>query len=520
MADSNKRYRESKLPRLSTSLVARGRTEAARALGTSRTPSPPTRVAALAFIFLLALAVRSLYALDLAPVTYSRVQPGTRMAWRYDEAAASILRGDGVLWPRAPDPARTGLLARPPGYPLYLAVVYAALGRSFFAAQLVQNVLTSAGCVLLTLAAARLVSWRVGIGGGLMAALSPHLAFSSNFVLPDALSALPLLAALVVLARAHPGPRTRWWVSAAAGGLVGTGVWLRPNVLLLAPFLAAMIVVIARDRRRALGHAVALLAAAFAMVAPITLRNHAIFGEWVPVSINGGLTLWQGVADARGEAEGAFRRDKLVMAEEAERYGNPRYREWWAEPDGIFRDRERYRRARAVIRAHPLLYARVVVGRAWEMLCYAAPGPPTLSGDAVATDLLARTEDDDASDVRAHDLARGPRDERWLGPGRAAAPLRPALGALQSVMVPALTPLALLGAALILAARWRSGLLLLALPLYYLSTESFFLYEWRVAVPMHYALFACAAAPVVAAWSALRSAAGSALDPPDQNQAG
>ena len=77
MADSNKRYRESKLPRLSTSLVARGRAEAARALGTSRTPSRPTRVAALAVIFLLALAVRSLYALDLAPVMYSRVQPGT-----------------------------------------------------------------------------------------------------------------------------------------------------------------------------------------------------------------------------------------------------------------------------------------------------------------------------------------------------------------------------------------------------------------------------------------------------------
>jgi hypothetical protein len=41
-----------------------------------------------------------------------------------------------------------------------------------------------------------------------------------------------------------------------------------------------------------------------------------------------------------------------------------------------------------------------------------------------------------------------------------------------------------------------------------------------VAVPMHYALFVCAAAPLVVAWSALRSARGSALDPPDQNQAG
>ena len=477
-------------------------------------------MAALTAIFLLALAVRSLYALDLAPVMYSRVQPGTRMAWRYDEAAVGIRRGEGILWPREPDPARTGLLARPPGYPLYLALVYGTLGRSFFAAQLVQNVLTSAGCVLLTLAAARLAGWGVGIGGGLIAALSPHLAFSSNFLLPDALSALPLLAALVVLARAHPGPRAGWWMSALAGALVGAGVWLRPNVMLLAPLLAAVIVAIARERRRALGHAAALLGAAFATIAPITLRNHAVFGEWVPVSINGGLTLWQGVADAGGEAEGAFRRDKLVMAEEAERYGNPRYREWWAEPDGIFRDRERYRRARAVIRAHPLLYARVVAGRALEMLSYAEAGPPTLSGDAVATDLLARMEEDDDSDGRRHDLAGQPTDARWLALGRATAPLRSVLGAAQSVMVPALTPLALLGAAIILAARWRSGLLLLALPLYYLATESFFLYEWRVAVPMHYALFAVAAAPLVGAWSALRSALGSAPDPPDQNQAG
>jgi hypothetical protein len=161
----------------------------------------------------------------------------------------------------------------------------------------------------------------------------------------------------------------------------------------------------------------------------------------------------------------------------------------------------------------------VVAGRALAMLSYAAPGPPRLSADAAA-ELRSRTEDDDAGEAREHDLARRPADERWLFPGRVAAAFRPVLGAAQSLIVPALTSLALLGAAIILAARWRSGLLLLALALYYLATESFFLYEWRVAVPMHYALFACAAAPLVAAWSALRSARGSALDPPDQNQAG
>src|SRR5262249_14811018 len=143
--------------------------------------------------------------------------------------------------------------------------------------------------------AARLVSWPVGIGGGLIAALSPHLALSSNFILPDALSALPLLGALAVLARAHPGPVGRWWVSAAAGALLGAAAWLRPNTMLLSPLLAVVVVAIAHDRRRALGHAAALVLATLALVAPITLRNYAVFHEWVPLSINGGLTLWQGV---------------------------------------------------------------------------------------------------------------------------------------------------------------------------------------------------------------------------------
>jgi hypothetical protein len=287
--------------------------------------------------------------------------------------------------------------------------------------------------------------------------------------------------------------------------------------MLLPPLLAVLVVLAARDRRRALGHAAALLAAAFLLVLPITLRNHAVFGEWVPVSINGGLTLWQGVADAGGEAAGAFRRDKLVMDEEAERYGNPRYREWWAEPDGIFRDRERYRRAREVIRAHPLLYARVVAGRAMAMLSYhTEAGPPTLGAETASAELLARTGDDDADDARAHDLARRQSDDRFLAVGRASGPLRRLFGLLQTVLLPVLTPLALLGAGILLMVCWRSALVLLSLPLYYLSTESFFLYEWRVAVPMHYAMLACAAVPLVLVLAPLSRALGR----PAQNQAG
>ena len=450
------------------------------------------RAAALAAVFALAFLVRSLYAVDQAPEMYSPEQTGTRMAQRYDDTAVEVLAGEGVLWPRVRDKERTGLLARPPGYALYLVAVYETLGRSFVAAQLVQNVLTSLCCVLLVLAAARLASWSIGVTAGVLAALSPQLGYVSALVLPDALSALPLLLALVLLGLAHPDGKAGWWTSAGAGLLVGAGVWLRPNVVLLPPFLSLVILLVSRDRRRGLGHAVALSLAAFLVVIPITIRNYVVFGAFVPVSTNGGLTLWQGVADAGGREVGARRHDTLVAEEEAIRYGRPDYLDWWAEPDGIWRDNDRYQRALAVIRANPGRYARLMLGRMGEMLNYASGEAPFVLREPPA---LTGFE---TSLVRREGAPPTPKGEiRFLAPGRLAAPLRPIVAALQPLLCAVLLPLVVAGAAALAWRDWRRSLLLLSVSLYYLLLESPFIYEWRVVAPMHYGLLAAAAAALV-----------------------
>ena len=450
------------------------------------------RATALVAVAALAFLVRSLYAVDQAPAMYSPEQSGTRMAPRSDDAALAILAGEGILWPRVRDEQRTGLLARPPGYALYLVAVYETLGRSFLAAQLVQNVLTSLGCVLLVLVATRLASWPIGMTAGVACALSPQLGYVSALVLPDALSALPLLVALLILARAHPDGTARWWSSAAAGALVGTGVWLRPNLVLLPPFLSLAILLVSRKRKRGLAHAVALSLAAVLVVIPITIRNYVVFGAFVPVSINGGLTLWQGVADAGGREAGARRHDTLVAEEEAVRYDRPDYLDWWAEPDGIWRDNDRYRRALEVIRANPGPYALVMLGRIGEMLNYASSEAPFVLRDEPALANFDRGL-----------LPRGgapptPRDEgRFLAPGRLAAPLRPLVAALQPLLCAVLLPLVVAGAVALAWRDWRRALLLLAVSLYYLLSESPFIYEWRVVAPMHYGLLAAAAASLL-----------------------
>jgi hypothetical protein len=76
---------------------------------------------------------------------------------------------------------------------------------------------------------------------------------------------------------------------------------------------------------------------------------------------------------------------------------------------------------------------------------------------------------------------------------------------LQPVLCALLAPLVAIGAALLALRDWRRAALLLAVPVYYLLSESPFIYEWRVVAPMHYGLFAAAAASPVFAYQLART---------------
>lgn len=441
------------------------------------------RAGSAGLVVAVAAAVRLLYAVDMAPAMYSRHQEGTRMAARYDGSALGILAGEGVLFPRDPDPADTARLARPPGYALFVAVVYATLGRSFFAVQLVQDLLNAAGLLLVLLLGARLFGWAAGVAAGVLAAVSSHLAFTSNLILADALCPLPILGAVLLLVRAeareHAAPARLEAV--LAGALLGAACWLRPNVVLLAPFLVPFVVLASRRRREAAARAVVMTTAAVAVIAPITLRNWMVYGEWVPVSINGGLTLLQGVADAGARGFLVRPRDKMVIEEEAAAEGDPRLAESWAFPDGIRRDRERYALAWSIVRERPLWYARAMARRMGDMLAYWRGGPALLAPRAEVT--AAVLEEKAALEVGDPRPFLSPAQA--VQPGLALDGLRALLAPAQELVRWVVLPLAMVGLAFGLRAAPRAVVWLAAVPLYYLVFESMFLYEWRVAVPMH-----------------------------------
>ena len=474
----------------------------ARTLATRTPVSARAKWLMAVAIFALAFITRSLQAVDLAPVMYTTAQPFGGLTVIYDGRAANILEGGGLLGPYQLSPGETMWLAEAPGYAIYLSAIYKVAGRDFFAVQGIQNAINSFTPVLLFLLVGSLLSWRVGVVAGVLAALSHHLAHISNFILPDSLCALPILAAMLVLAQALGSNRHAYWRYALAGVLIGLAAWLRAQPMLFGPFLFVLLILIAKRRGSMAKRAAVTALLALAVIAPITIRNYVVYDAFLPISIGAGLNLWEGLADASGDRYGAVARDDEVAAQEAVLYGRPEYGGAWHTPDGIARDRDRVKKSLAIIGAHPFWYAGVMLHRCGEMVKYSAHAP-----------LVYRIEEAQ-SQPRTAPVRKEWREIETTGAtlkvGESLFWLRPAIRPLQRLAKETLLGFILIGAFLLFAASWRRALLVATVPLYYFIFQSFIHTEFRYTLPMQYFLFVFAATVWtiigVVMWRAIRHA--------------
>jgi hypothetical protein len=299
----------------------------------------------------------------------------------------------------------------------------------------------------------------------------------------------------------------------AAGVALGLAVWLRPNLLLLGPTVAVAVGLLARPGVRRGTMAAAVAAGAVAAIAPITIRNFVLYRAFVPVSINLGVVLWEGIGEASGNAWGTRTDDIDVAAQEAEMYGDPRYGDWWASPDGIRRDRDRVRRSLAVIAEHPAWFAGAALRRAAQMIDYVGAGAPPLAvRGAVPHEVLEALHEPGQGRSATHLwgadlLARlRPRitSREAVRIGRVLGVLRPLLRPLQAALTLLTLPLVLAGLATVLAVAPRRALFMLVVPLYQVGFQSIVHFEFRYVLPMQACLIvlAGAALALIGGWAA------------------
>ena len=448
------------------------------------------RLLALLFILALSFAVRGL------TMRYMRdhiSDPSWFQSGSYgifDRQAQNILDGKASLfW--IDDPTQTDAAVYPPGYPLWLAVVYQLTGdRSAVATQRVQWILDSLSVLLIVGIGVTAYNWTAGLTAGLLAALSPLLALSGATPLADAPTSWIVLIAvwllLISFRRGQPG----WAIG--AGLALGASCWLRPNALLLVFFLAAaMLFLLKVEWRRRLLFAGAVLLGATLVVTPILIRNMVAFRAFVPTGLGTGTNLWEGIGETDRAAEfGAVFGDQNLVDQERNEMGVPADAPFGLyHPDGVRRDRERARKALAVIAQHPLWYAGVMAGRMRGMLKYAGD-PPRYMGSAGINVTSKKTLP----------------NHMWGGPLALAVNV---LGMVQSVLRWILLPLIVAG--LFLAFRRDATItgLLLATALYYLLASSFLHAELRYALPMHALLNIWAAVALVSLANRLGSVGAS-----------
>jgi dolichyl-phosphate-mannose-protein mannosyltransferase len=322
-------------------------------------------------VVLLSAAVRLLYFQDMRGEVLHEQSLATNLVYNYEEEKQRMANDGGLLFPSKPlDPGDARMLFHPPGYSILLAAIYGndAPDRYYTALRLIQIVVAALTDLLILLIAAQLFPLAVAGIAGVIAAISPHLAYHSLWLSPDTLYILPILAAMYLFIRAYKRPRLVTVIS--AGALLGLSCWLRSNTLLLAPFLVVVIALLF-ERGKRLSYSAALVCAMAIVISPITIRNWVVFHRFVPVTLASGLLLVEGIAeyDAAGRL-GMAAYDQDVCLKDAEWHGRRDYRKNLWVPDGIDRDHSRFARALAVLRANPAWAVSVMLQRIAFMLRY------------------------------------------------------------------------------------------------------------------------------------------------------
>lgn len=322
-------------------------------------------------VFCLALGVRFLHWQDLNGETAARPERQTRLSRAYEREATRMLGYRWLLVPPEPrDPGDARLVVHPPGYSMLFLAIYGERGPESGNSRvlLMQVVADAITASLICLIAAQLLPLSGASLAGVLASVSPHLAYYSLWLTPDALTALPIVLGvyLVTLTARKPRPLTTF----GAGVSIGLSCWLRGNSLLLAPFAAVALLMLLEPRKR-IGHAAILVGGTALVISPITIRNWIVYDRFIPLTIVTGLNLVEGIGAFDREGRfGMHWDDREIAHKEAEWHGRPDYAGSLWFPDGVERDRYRFAKGLGVIKDNPAWFAGTMLRRAAFMFSY------------------------------------------------------------------------------------------------------------------------------------------------------
>jgi 4-amino-4-deoxy-L-arabinose transferase-like glycosyltransferase len=184
---------------------------------------------------------------------------------------------------------------RPPLFPMAMAGLYKAFGRSFAAVRVFNCLaMAAAGGLAAMLVAGRLGTLPGLLCGVLFAVVEHRARYHAGLVLTESLAALLAIATAAALVRLLQTASLRW--ALLAGVVIGLAILNRPLVIFWLPLLVLLVLWGAPRKPIALSAAVTL--AAVIVIAPWGVRNVRLLGEFKPLGTHGEQNLSAAYSDA------------------------------------------------------------------------------------------------------------------------------------------------------------------------------------------------------------------------------
>jgi 4-amino-4-deoxy-L-arabinose transferase-like glycosyltransferase len=186
----------------------------------------------------------------------------------------------------------------PPGYYYFLAGVYAAAGHSHMAVRVTQAFVDTLTCLLIYLVGKEIFGEAAGLLAATLAAVYPPLIFYTGVLLTESVTTFLLTGATWLLLRClHTRRRARYVLLTIAGLLLGLSIVTRSALLTTVPVVLFWLLSVAErwpGWSLAMRYALSLLMPIILVIAPITIRNYQIHGQFIPISTNGGVNFFLG----------------------------------------------------------------------------------------------------------------------------------------------------------------------------------------------------------------------------------
>lgn len=181
---------------------------------------------------------------------------------------------------------------RAPLYPYFLSVVYRLGGHDYFRLGIVQMVLGALSALLLYRLTLLLFGRRTALlAFFLYLGYWPVTYFEGELLIPVLVVFLDLLAVVLAIEAARRERPILWLLS---GGVLGLSAVARPNILVAVPFILWWIWKRTSARGIHVRSVLMVAAPCLAVIMPVTIRNAAVGGDFVPIASQGGVNFYIG----------------------------------------------------------------------------------------------------------------------------------------------------------------------------------------------------------------------------------